>query len=64
MFSSSAVLYLVDAVCLFVCLSIKIEDDDVIEAREQSSTKAREDTHEQAPPDTRVHLSSWATNHQ
>ena len=33
---------------------IKVEDDDVIEAREQSSTETREDTREQAPPDTRV----------
>ena len=33
---------------------IKVEDDDVIEAREQSSTETREDTREQAPPDTRL----------
>ena len=33
---------------------IKVEDDDVIEARKQSSTETREDTREQAPPDTRV----------
>ena len=33
---------------------IKVEDDDVIEAREQSSTQTREDTREQAPPDTQV----------
>ena len=33
---------------------IKVADDDVIEAREQSSTETREDTREQAPPDTRV----------
>ena len=33
---------------------IKVEDDDVIEAREQSSAETREDTREQAPPDTRV----------
>ena len=33
---------------------IKVEDDDIIEAREQSSTETREDTREQAPPDTRV----------
>ena len=33
---------------------IKVEDDDVIEAREQSSTETREYTHEQAPPDTSV----------
>ena len=33
---------------------IKVEDDDVIEAHEQSSTETREDTREQAPPDTRV----------
>ena len=33
---------------------IKVEDDDVIEAREQSSAETSEDTREQAPPDTRV----------
>ena len=33
---------------------IKVEDDDVIEAREQSFTETREDTREQAPSDTRV----------
>ena len=33
---------------------IKVEDDDVKEARKQSSTETREDTREQAPPDTRV----------
>ena len=33
---------------------IKVEDDDVIEVRKQSSTETHEDTHEQAPPDTRV----------
>ena len=33
---------------------IKVEDDDVIEACKQSSTETREDTREQAPPDTRV----------
>ena len=34
---------------------IKVEDDqNVIEAREQSSTETREDTREQAPPDIRV----------
>ena len=33
---------------------IKVEDDDIIEAREQSSTETREDTREQAPPDTSV----------
>ena len=33
---------------------IKVEDDNVIEVHKQSSTETREDTHEQAPPDTRV----------
>ena len=33
---------------------IKVEGDDVIEAREQSSPETRKDTREQAPPDTRV----------
>ena len=33
---------------------IKVEDDDVIEARKQSSTETREGTREQAPLDTRV----------
>ena len=33
---------------------IKVEDDDIIEACEQSSTETREDTRKQAPPDTHV----------
>ena len=34
---------------------IKVEDDpDVVQAREQSSSETRQDTHEQAFPDTRV----------
>ena len=33
---------------------IKVEDDDVIEAHKQLFTETREDTREQAPPDTRV----------
>ena len=34
--------------------AIKVEDEDFIEAREQSSTETREDIREQAPPNTRV----------
>ena len=33
---------------------IKVEDDDVIEAHKQLFTETREDTREQAPPDTRL----------
>ena len=33
---------------------IKVEDDDVMEVCKQSSTETREDTREQAPPDTRM----------